>query len=282
VIGLITLARGADRPAMNDAELAAAVEISVRASTALEHARSYGRIRDLSEQLQRSMLSRPVRPAGMQVAVRYTPAAEAAQVGGDWYDAFVQPDGATMLVIGDVIGHDSAAAAAMGQLRSLTRGIAYATGAGPAEVLGQVARAMEGLEIDTIATALVAKVTRDEESGTATLSWSNAGHPPALLLGPDGRARLLESHDVLLGLVADEPRSEQTIEITAGSMLLLFTDGLVERRGESINDGLEQLLRVVEGARSLPLEELVGVVHDRLVPLEPEDDVALVAVRIDG
>jgi len=187
-----------------------------------------------------------------------------------------------MLVIGDVIGHDSAAAAGMGQLRSLTRGIAYATGAGPAEVLGQVAMAMEGLEIDTIATALVARVVRDEETGAASLTWSNAGHPPAVLLGADGRARLLESHDVLLGLVADEPRSEQTIEIAAGSMLLLFTDGLVERRGESIDVGLQQLLHVVEAARSLPLEELVGVVHERLVPLEPEDDVALVAVRVDG
>jgi PAS domain S-box-containing protein len=281
VIGMMTLARGGDRPPMNDAELAAAVEISVRASTALEHARSYGRIRDLSEQLQRSMLTQPVRPAGMQVAVRYTPAAEAAQVGGDWYDAFVQPGGATMLVIGDVIGHDSAAAAAMGQLRSLTRGIAYATGAGPAEVLAQVAKAMDGLEIDTIATALVARVVRDDASGTATLSWSNAGHPPAVLLGPTGQARLLESHDLLLGLVADEPRTEQTIEIAAGSMLLLFTDGLVERRGESIAVGLDQLLDVVEEARSLPLEELVGFVQDRLVPSEPEDDVALVAVRVD-
>jgi serine phosphatase RsbU (regulator of sigma subunit)/PAS domain-containing protein len=282
VIGLITLARGVDRPPMNDVELAAAVEISVRASTALEHARSYDRIRDLSEQLQRSMLSRPVRPDGMQVAVRYTPAAETAQVGGDWYDAFVQPNGATVLVIGDVIGHDSAAAAAMGQLRSLTRGIAYATGAGPAEILGQVAKAMDGLEIDTIATALVARVVRDESTGSATLSWSNAGHPPALLLGPDGPPRLLESHDLLLGLVGDEPRTEQTIVIAPGSMLLLFTDGLVERRAESIADGLDQLLDVVEAARSLPLEELVGFVHDRMVPPEPEDDVALVAVRVDG
>jgi serine phosphatase RsbU (regulator of sigma subunit) len=214
--------------------------------------------------------------------VRYTPAAEAAQVGGDWYDAFVQRDGATMLVIGDVIGHDSAAAAAMGQLRSLTRGIAYATGAGPAEVLAQVDKAMDGLEIDTIATALVARLVRDEAAGTTTLSWSNAGHPPALLLGPDGRAQLLESHDLLLGLVADEPRTEQVVEVAPGSMLLLFTDGLVERRAESIADGLDLLLEVVEAARSLTLEELVGFVHDRLVPREPEDDIALVAVRIDG
>ncbi|NUR07906.1 MAG: SpoIIE family protein phosphatase, partial [Nocardioidaceae bacterium] len=281
VQGLITLARGGGRPPMNDAELSAALEISVRASTALEHARSYGKIRDLSEQLQRSLLTKPARPDGMRVAVRYTPASEAAQVGGDWYDAFVQPDGSAMLVIGDVIGHDSAAAAAMGQLRSLTRGIAYSSGGTPAEVLSRVADAIGGLRMDTIATALVARLTRDDATGCVRMQWSNAGHPPALVVRPGEPPVLLENHDLLLGLVDDEQRTDQELVLDPGSLLLLFTDGLVERRGEHIGDGLDQLLDVVDSGRDLPLEELVRFVHDRLVPAEPEDDVAVIALRVE-
>ena len=116
VVGMLTVARGPERPALAGAEAATAAEIAERASTALDHARSFGRVRDFSEQLQRTMLEDPVETEGLDIAVLYTPASQAARVGGDWYDSFVHPDGSTMLVVGDVIGHDSAAAAAMGQL----------------------------------------------------------------------------------------------------------------------------------------------------------------------
>ncbi len=282
VSGLLTLARDGRRPPMTPAELATAKEIAWRASAALDNARSYSRVREMSGQLQRAMLTEPAQPEGMRIAVRYLPAAQAAQVGGDWYDAFEQPDGSVMLLVGDVIGHDTAAAAAMGQLRSLTRGIAYSTGAGPAEVLARVSAAMAGLGIDTIATAIVAQLLRDPATGRTRLRFSNAGHPPAVVVAADGSATLLEGHDLLLGLDDREHRSTHEVELEPGATLLLFTDGLVERRGENLTVGLERLLSVVRDARGLPVDELVGEVLDRLVPEGPEDDVALVALVLDG
>ncbi len=282
VVGMLTLARGPERPPLGGAEAAAAVEVAERAGTALQHARSFSRVRDISEQLQRSMLTEPADPDGLEIAVLYTPASQAARVGGDWYDSFVGADGSTMLVVGDVIGHDSAAAAAMGQLRSLTRGIAYATGASPAGVLSQVARAIDGLDIDTIATAIVARLHRDPVTGSTRMTWSNAGHPPALVLHPDGSTDLLEHHDLLLGLVADEERTDHEVTLAPGSRVLLFTDGLVERRSENFVHGLDRVQSVVRDARHLGLAELVAQVHREMVPREPDDDVALLALEVGG
>jgi serine phosphatase RsbU (regulator of sigma subunit)/PAS domain-containing protein len=280
VVGMLTLARGPERPPLGGAEVAAAKEVAERAGTALQHAQSFSRMRDFAEQLQRSLLTEPADPEGMEIAVLYTPASQAARVGGDWYDSFLTADGSTMLVVGDVIGHDSAAAAAMGQLRSLTRGIAYSTGASPAGVLSQVARAMEGLDIDTIATAIVAQLNRDPVTGSTRMTWSNAGHPPALVLHPDGGADLLEHHDLLLGLVADEVRTDHEVTLAPGSRVLLFTDGLVERRGENVVHGLARVQSVVRDARHLALAELVAHVHREMVPREPDDDVAVLALEV--
>jgi PAS domain S-box-containing protein len=280
VVGALTLGRGPDRPPLTETEAATALEVAERASTALDHARSFDRVRDISEQLQRSMLEEPVQPEGLDIAVRYTPASKAAQVGGDWYDSFVQPDGATMLVVGDVIGHDSAAAAAMGQLRSLMRGIAYAAGGSPAAVLTRVGQAMQGLGVDTIATSIVAQLVRDPVTGTTRMSWSNGGHPPAVVLHPDGSTRLLEDHGMLLGLVEEEHRADHTLDLEPGSVVLLFTDGLVERRGQSLADGFERLRAVLQGCRGMSVGDLVTRVHRELVPAAPEDDVAVLAVKI--
>ncbi|GHE07152.1 hypothetical protein GCM10011381_02100 [Klenkia taihuensis] len=107
--------------------------------------------------LQRSLLTAPPEPDHAQVVVRYLPAVEAAQVGGDWYDAFLQPDGTTMIVIGDVVGHDTEAAASMGALRGLLRGIVTYSGAGPAEVLRGLDKSIQVLEVGTLATAAVAR-----------------------------------------------------------------------------------------------------------------------------
>ena len=107
--------------------------------------------------------------------MRYRPAVEAAEVGGDWYDAFLQPSGATMLVIGDVVGHDTAAAAAMGQLRGMLRGIAYRDGVGPAAVLTELDAAIQGLGMGTMATAAIARVEQTPEERAA------GAHPAALV-----------------------------------------------------------------------------------------------------
>jgi anti-sigma regulatory factor (Ser/Thr protein kinase) len=112
------------------------------------------------------------------VVARYVPAAEAARIGGNWYDAFLQRDGSPVVVIGDVVGHDTAAAAAMGRLRGLLRGIAHLTGAGPAEVLRGLDEAIAHMHTETLATAAVARLEHADGDGWSRLRWANAGHPP--------------------------------------------------------------------------------------------------------
>jgi PAS domain S-box-containing protein len=143
-LGALSLYRSAGRPAADEDDIATAQEVAARVALALDNARLYEQQRGLAEGLQRSLLSAPPAPDAAEIVVRYRPAVEVAQVGGDWYDAFVQPSGTTMLVIGDVVGHDTEAAAAMGQLRGLLRGIAYREGIGPARVLSDLDAAVQG------------------------------------------------------------------------------------------------------------------------------------------
>jgi PAS domain S-box-containing protein len=282
-VGVAALVRGADRPGFTAEDLATASDIGQRAGLALENARLYTRQRHETEVLQRSLLTPLPEPAGLQLAARYRAAAEQAQVGGDWYDAFLQPDGQTVLVIGDVIGHDISAAAAMGQLRSLLRGTAYDRQDTPSGVLARVDGAVQGLAVDTLATALVARLEQSAgqaERGVRTLRWSNAGHPPAMLLGPDGSVTPLDQgQDLLLGLDPDTRRHDHEVELPAGTTLLLYTDGLVERRDSALSVGLERLSAALTELGTLPLDALCDAILDRLLPEAPDDDVALLAVR---
>ncbi|WP_229827512.1 SpoIIE family protein phosphatase [Klenkia taihuensis] len=265
-----------------DAEdLAAAREAAERIGLALDNGRLYRLQAALAEELQRSLLTQPVQPEGAEVAVRYTPAAEAARVGGDWYDAFRSPSGAMTLVIGDVVGHDTAAAAAMGQLRGLLRGIATYSDAGPGEVLRGLDAAMAQLSFPTLATAAVAQLTREEGCG-ATMVWSSAGHLPPLVLHPDGSLADPSPWpgDLLLGVDSLAARTEHRVALPAGSTVLLFTDGLVERRDEDLDTGLARLRSTVAELADRPLQELCDEVVDRIVHGRPDDDVALVAVRL--
>ncbi|WP_432492359.1 SpoIIE family protein phosphatase [Kineococcus gypseus] len=284
-VGLVSLFRGADRAPLPPQDLLTAVEVADRAGLALDNARLYTQQQRIAEGLQRSLLTAPVEPDHVQVAVRYQPAAAAAQVGGDWYDAFVVPDGATVLVIGDVMGHDVEAAAAMSQVRSLLRGIAYSSGAAPATVLASLDAAMQGLAVDTTATALVARLeqVRDERERDVTrLRWSSAGHLPPVLLAPDGTVSALSAHppQLLLGVDPGTRRTDAAITVDRGSTLLLYTDGLVERRGSSLEGGVERLHDAVAELGGLELEALCDAVLERLVPADHDDDVALVAVRL--
>ena len=285
-LALLTLGRTGDE-VPRTADLDTIAELAGRAGLALDNARLYEQQRLLAEGLQRSLLTEPPEPDHAHVVVRYQPAAQAAQVGGDWYDAFLQPDGATMIVIGDVIGHDTVAAAAMGQLRGLLRGIAANTGEGPADVLRSVDEVMQTLRIDTTATVIVARLeqTADERSrGVTRLRWSNAGHPPPMVLQPDGTVTVLPEveADLLLGIDPSSARGESQISMDRGSTVLLYTDGLVERRGQSLDDGLAKLRSTLSELASQPMSfaELCDRVLERMLPPRPEDDVALVAVRL--
>lgn len=235
--------------------------------------------RALSDRLQAALLTPAPAHPDLEVAVRYRAAVHDAHVGGDWYDALVQPGGDLVVVIGDVVGHDSRAAAAMGQLRGLLRALAYDDGAPLGELLGRVERAAQGLGVATMATVLVARLC-PVPGGARELRWSSAGHLPPVLLAADGTTRLLDSQpDLLLGVHPGTPRAEHRDVLAAGTTLLLLTDGLVERRGSDLDAGLAALRAAVADLGTAPLEELCDAVLARLVPEAGEDDVALLAVR---
>ncbi|PWJ54897.1 PAS domain S-box-containing protein [Quadrisphaera granulorum] len=292
-LGAMALVRTTPGVERSPAEVETAREVARRAGLALDNARLYGEQAELSSALQRSLLTAPPNLPGAELAVRYVSAAVEARIGGDWYDAFRQRDGSTALVIGDVIGHDSRAAAAMGQVRGLLRGIAHATGHRPAGVLTAVDEAVEDLELATTATAVVARLEQDgdgDRHGHVTalipaqrrLVWSNAGHPPPLLRHPDGTVVVLEDDetDLLLGIDPATTRREHSTVLAAGSTVLLYTDGLVERRGLSLDAGIERLRATVEAVGHLPLEQLCDTVLDRMLPEEPEDDIAVLTLRV--
>ena len=244
----------------------------------------YARSRSIvraAETLQRSLLSEPPDPDGLDLAVRYVPAAPEAQVGGDWYDVFVQPDGSTMLVIGDVVGHDTEAAADMAQLRGLLRGIAFDSAQGPAAVLTRLDGAIAGLGLHALATVLVARL-EPTGAGASRLRWASAGHLPPLVVLPDGSLQQLTPRraGLLLGVDASTPREEREDVVAAGSTLLLYTDGLVERRDQFFDDGVELLGHALQELRALPVGELCDALLARLLPARAMDDVALVAVRL--
>lgn len=286
-VGLLSLFRGASREAFTHDDVVTLKELAARAGLALDNARLFAEQQELAEGLQRSLLTAPPEPEHVEVAVRYEPAAEAAQVGGDWYDAFIQRHGETMVVVGDVVGHDTAAAAAMGQVRSLLRGIAVHSGEGPAEVLRGVDLAMQTLRLATTATAVVARLEQtaaDRLEGVTRLRWSSAGHPPPMVVTPAGEVSMvgLGESDLLLGFDPDARRREGVVRLAHGSTVLLYTDGLFERRGEAIDDSLLRLRAAMTAlaAERPTLDELCDRLIERMLPERPEDDVALVAVRL--
>ena len=242
----------------------------------------------ISETLQRSLLTEPRRSDQLLVAVRYQPASQVAQVGGDWYDAFPGPGQATTLVIGDIAGHDGDAAAIMAQIRSLLRGVAVTLDGSPAAVLTGLDGTLDRLEVAVLATIVVAQISQSLDqraSATYTLRWSNAGHPPPVLLRADNTAELLaRSPDLLSGLLTDHERTDHErtdheLTLQSGDTVLLYTDGLVETRRGDLGDDLERLRRQV--ARHRPADgpqALVDLLADALCL--PEDDVALLAVQV--
>jgi anti-sigma regulatory factor (Ser/Thr protein kinase)/putative methionine-R-sulfoxide reductase with GAF domain len=245
-----------------------------RAALAIEQARVYAQ-RRLTEALQRRLL-----PTGshvglrLEVASRYLPATGLG-LGGDWYDAFPISEGRIVLVVGDVVGHGVEAAAVMGQLRTAVR--AYAIeGHPPAEVAERVNTLMVTLGPGSITT--LAYLMLDPAEGT--LELVNAGHPPPLVIEPDGTARYIEHvSGIPLGAMPGRRYASVCVPLEEGSVVLLYTDGLVERRGESIDVGLEQLRAAATRANG-DVHQLCSIVLDELVPANPADDIAFVAARL--
>jgi serine phosphatase RsbU (regulator of sigma subunit) len=280
--GALALLNTRDRPPHTEMQIATAVELARRGAVSLDNARLYGRQLTVAETLQQSLLTPPQPQEGLEIAVRYRPAGRYQQVGGDFYDALTQPDGGTLLVIGDVVGHNVAAAAAMGQLRSMVRTIAYDRSEGPAAVLSRVDAVLAGLHVDTLTTALVARIERPAEgaAGPRTVRWSSAGHLPPVLARPGGSVHLLTSApERLLGTDPPERRTNHETQLRPADTLLLYTDGLVEHGRRGIDEGIAELRTVLDGMATLPVEQLCDRLLDRLITGRTDDDIALLAVR---
>jgi serine phosphatase RsbU (regulator of sigma subunit) len=233
----------------------------------------------LSEALQRSLLTQPATRADLDIAFRYLPAVHEAHVGGDWYDAFEDSRGATIVAVGDVAGHDGNAAAAMAQLRNLLRGLAYDSHDPPAVLLSRLDRAAMALGVDTLATAVVVRIEADSATGGRWIRWSSAGHVPPLLRMADGTVHVLTGQpDLLLGLDGDTVRADYAAALPEHGTLLLYTDGLVERRGEDLSVGVERLAAVFAAAQG-GVEDSCDRLLSGMLPTPPEDDVAILVLR---
>jgi len=217
-------------------------------------------------------VSRPVEAAGIKVAARYRPASDDHLVGGDWYDAALLPDNNVLLVVGDVAGHGIGAVTGMVALRNCLRGLAV-TGAGPDQLLTWLNVAAFHL-IGVMATAICAIY----DPAARTLRWARAGHLPPLLVRDETASTTPSPRGPMLGANADASYGAATVSLQLGDALLFFTDGLIERRGQSIDDSLAQLRRVASG----PAGD-VGELASRLLASSPSDtgdDTCLVAVSI--
>ena len=277
-LGAISLIRHRTPERYGDDEVELVRDMGRRAAMALDNARLYAHEHDVSETLQRSLLPEAFpKLAGLRLAARYVPGGPGVGVGGDWYDALPLSDGRVGLAIGDVAGRGLRAASIMGQLRTTLR--VFATEAAPpASVIANVDRLFQRFEEGEMATLLFLVL----DPATGALGYTAAAHPPPLIVAAEGgEAHYLEGARGLPLGVAPAPRfHEARGRLEPGSSLLLYTDGLVERPGESIDDGLDRL-REVAARGPVEAEQLADhVLAEMLGDTVRPDDVAILAVQM--
>ena len=276
-VGAIAL-RFAGEHAFDPEDRALAVTLAEQCAQALERARLHAWERGVARTLQHSMLPAALPEiASADLAARYRPAEESLEVGGDWYDVVALPGGQVALAVGDVVGRGLGAATAMGQLRSALSALAGALH-GPAQALDALERFAEHVEGARCATVTYAVL--DLVSGR--LRYACAGHPPPLMLRPDGTAEFLEAGRSPMLCVGAGPRAGREAEVVlpAGTTLLFYTDGLVERRGESLDDGLARLVKRASDRWTGSAEALcAGLLDAMLADTSAADDVAMLCLR---
>ncbi|MFB9377655.1 SpoIIE family protein phosphatase [Kineococcus gynurae] len=231
--------------------------------------------------LQQAVQTRslPVEP-GLALAARYVPARTDRHVGGDWYDAVRLGPGRIMLVMGDVTGHDVAATAAMGQARTALRALAVTGAADPAGLLRGLDAVLGSLDSPLPATAVVLVL----DLAVGRLCWSNAGHPPPLLVAPDGGVRRLEAAaELMLGVDSGTVRTTRTEPLVAGSVLVLYTDGLIEDRVNDLDTGIDRLAQTAPLLLDAPVDALTPALDELVVRVGAGggDDVAVLVARLD-
>ncbi len=279
VLGVLSLFTDGTGRTFDEEDLATAADLARRAALTVDNARLYSREHEVAEQLQRSLLPQLPDIAGLDRAARYLPGSTSAQVGGDWYDLFALPDGTVGIAVGDVMGHDMTAAAAMGQLRSVLQSYAW-QGSSPAVVLDRLDQLVQGLDMAQLATCVYGRLQLPT-NGAGRLRIANAGHLPPALRNPDGTVRLLATDaSLLVGAALGTTRDEVEESVEPGSALVLYTDGLVEHRGRPIDEGLQALAEALASAPDSDAEAICDHLLTELAYGALDDDVALLVVRV--
>lgn len=279
LLGIACFGRSAAREPMNGEDLKVAEELAARAAVCLDNALMYSSERRIAVELQRSMLPGdddiPRRP-GLEVARHYRPSSSSAQVGGDWFDVIPLSGHRVALVIGDMMGHDITAAANMGQLRTAMRTLARLD-LEPATLLSR----LDGIVQRDAAIPYATCVYAVYDTVTRKCSVASAGHPAPVLRRSDGTTELISlDPGVPLGVSFGAPEFHVTdLDLPDDSTLVLYTDGLIERRGEDIDAGIEAL-REALGSRAPSVQELCDGTVARLRASTDEDDLAVLMARV--
>ncbi|MBT2467014.1 SpoIIE family protein phosphatase [Streptomyces sp. ISL-66] len=277
VLGVATFYRTHPRVPFGAEDVTLAGELAARAALSIDNARLYHREHETAVILQRSMLPQHITPPpGLEVSHRYLPASDVNEVGGDWYDVLPLARGKAALLIGDVMGHGIAAAAVMGRLAASVRALARLD-LPPVRLLHQLEAVLGDLTEPMLATFLY--VVCDPATGQCTVT--RAGHPPPALVLPDGTVRLLDTPPgVPLG-VGGVSFTPTDFTLLPGSLLVLYTDGLIEARGHDLDERLAELTRLLADPQR-QLDHLCDSLITHLVPAAADDDVALLVARVGG
>ncbi|MGZ4231635.1 MAG: PP2C family protein-serine/threonine phosphatase, partial [Solirubrobacteraceae bacterium] len=274
--GVLRLCLPAGR-SFSSSERALIQDAAERAGLGIRRAQLHEREHQVAVELQRGLLPKQLpKMDGLELAAHYE--AAGAEVGGDWYDAFALPGGRLGVVLGDVAGRGVPAASSMGQLRSVTRAFALADDGflTPAEMLTRLNRhqlALGQTELFTVVYAII-------DPADGTISWATAGHPPPLVRDAEGWTTYLEGGEGLMG-IEDIVYRDLRAPIEEGSIVVFYTDGLVERRGESLDVGLERLADALGSGPEVP-EDLREYVLEQMRPpgRELHDDVTALFVKL--
>jgi PAS domain S-box-containing protein len=273
-LGVVTFSRAEHPEPYDEADVWLVSDLASRAAVHIDNARLYTREHTTAVTLQRSLLPRDIpQVAGLAIAYRYQPASRAAEVGGDWFDVIPLNTGQVALVVGDVTGHGIHAAAIMGQLRTTTATLAR-LGRSPGGIMRQLSRVAAGHGEETGATCLYALY----DPGSRRCRFTSAGHPPPALRHPGGTTEFIDvPPGMMLGVGPSRyPAAEK--ELPPGSVLALYTDGLIEQPGQDISTGMSQLARTLTASPAQSLDELCDSVLASLGSYA-RDDIALLLAR---
>ncbi|MEV8596216.1 GAF domain-containing SpoIIE family protein phosphatase [Streptomyces sp. NPDC052012] len=278
IYGNLYLCDRRDGERFDDHDEAVVTALAGAAGIAIENARLFEQTRSSAEHFQRLLLPTLPDLAPFGAAAVYRPAtAPGHHLGGDWYDALVLPDGSCAAIIGDVVGHDLTAAAAMAQIRNMLRALLYDRRTPPSLVLHRLDHTLHAITEAPVTTACLARLERQGDGWR--LLWSAAGHLPPLVVTADGHALYLEAEPgIPLGVDEALPRPDHTRALAAGDTVLMFTDGLVEHPRRPLDTCLDELAALAAAHSALPLDELCRLLADRH-PGAGHDDLALLAVR---